>query len=1319
MAVSNDGHCYNKMLNESQRNHLIDLFDEGVKLGAEERATFVLRSCEDDPVIRDELAELLNVEQTRLDGFLTEPVAVVPQGLAAVMPLDTPAGGTSASNVSQGNVSESNGPHPHRPPHIDGYTDFEPIAVGGMGAVYRAQQLHPVRRTVAIKVIRIGMDSDTMLARFAAERQALALMSHPYIAAVHDAGTDAMGRPFIAMEFADGEAITDFCNREQLSLTKRLQLFAKVCHAVDHAHRRGVLHRDLKPSNVLVCRSADELHPKVIDFGIAKAIEGSLGEHSLHTQVGSFLGTPEYMSPEQLDGAAYSIDTRSDVYSLGVMLYELVSLSRPIDPDRLSEVGLLQLTKIIREEVPPKPSTRLRALLADETTAPQVVDSTRWLRRLHGDLDWIVMKALDKDPDQRYGSAHELASDLECYLTHMPVTAGPPSGLYRLRKFTRRYRVHVIAAMLVLLSLVIGLFGTVWFLFESQANERAAEQRARDAEGSRIAAQAVVVAADDPNLAMLLALEARQLTGDHSVDQTVLDVLPLQDMVGRFDHYDHAVRQALFLPDGRLLSRCFDSVVLLTDPDRGAVLRRFVGHEAVVTHIAVSPDANLLLTTCDDGTARVWDIETGACQHCFADHFGRVVDGAFSSDGRLLATAGSDGVVRLYDVGSGSLRHVLGDHENAVASISFDPSGRRLASQSCDRTTRIWDTATGGVELLIPPGDGENERSDHTMVRFSREGDRIVRVIDRGRDQWVMQCYTDAGDMLSEIDGAELFDGPLGDPLMVRLPGALGTVSLQTGQLIASKPMPAMRLLELRPEGKLAVAVDAKEDLCIVDLELGRVTRKLSGRSDKRWTYLDVAFHPDGQRFAVTGSLLRMWTWTPEFAPFRVSNEDSSGRTVSLAAAAEALALVEHPGEPTPSWSLWSLNQRRVLRHLQPEGVQSLRLSECATRLIGTTETAAADGGGARIRTEIFDLAGQKLHELAPAIETYRHVVSPDGRMQLIVTNAEPAEQIVSVFDMVSGEQRLTRTYSRVGYRFHSGAEHSLLTESFGGRSRTNVIDINTGRILFETVGPGSSAHYGAAVDPLGQRLLVVLGDLRARVYDLKSKDLGPIAEYAQIVRSNQYNCGFVAGGDLAWVSCANEVHLFESATGKTFAVLRLGGRAQFVVGASDGSELHTISNGAWQRWPLAPVASAQRLVRGSLSRRTLDLYRIGSTEEREARELQILRAKATPRSWAQLGEHALRNGDLDEAIRCYQQCSDLGPLIRQDLRRYLRLLELRCRRLAADDSAEDQRIADRNGAFTALQQALRCGVSADQLRDLPSIEAVRALPEFRGLIPE
>ena len=336
------------------------------------------------------------------------------------------------------------------------------LGEGGMGIVYEAEQTEPLRRRVALKLIRVGMDTGEVLARFEGERQALALMDHPAIARVLDAGATEQGRPFFAMELVPGEPITAFCDRERLTIRERLVLFAEVCRGVQHAHQKGVIHRDLKPSNILVVVRDGHPEPKIIDFGIAKASGGKLTLSRGLTRLGGWVGTPEYMSPEQAGGGEFDVDTRSDVYSLGVVLYELLVGSVPFGGvhDTASDVD--DVRRRIREEEPPRPSTRARTVSRGHSgpALARRLEPMALARVLRGDLDWITMKALEKDRGRRYASAAELAADLERYLDNRPVLAAPPTLRYQTAKFVRRHRAAVTAAVLVALALVAGIVGT-------------------------------------------------------------------------------------------------------------------------------------------------------------------------------------------------------------------------------------------------------------------------------------------------------------------------------------------------------------------------------------------------------------------------------------------------------------------------------------------------------------------------------------------------------------------------------------------------------------------------------------------------------------------------------------------------------------------------------------------------------------------------------------------------------------------------------------------------------------------------------------------
>ena len=337
------------------------------------------------------------------------------------------------------------------------YTLLEVLGEGGMGTVYRAGQTQPVKRQVALKLIKIGMDSRAVLARFDAERQALALMDHPNIARVYDGGSTEAGQPFFVMELVSGEPITEYCDRLRLPVRARLELFVAVCQAVQHAHQKGIIHRDLKPSNVMVTEVDGRPTPKVIDFGVAKATEFSLTDQSL-ADTGAIVGTPTYMSPEQADPSSMDIDTRTDVYALGVILYELLVGSPPIDAKQFKRGAILEMLRMVREVDPPRPSTKVSTSDAlPSISANRDIEPAHLKRALQGDLDWIVMMALEKDRTRRYETANGFAADIQRHLAHEPVVAAPPSRAYRLRKFVRKHRGAVIAASLVLLALLGGL----------------------------------------------------------------------------------------------------------------------------------------------------------------------------------------------------------------------------------------------------------------------------------------------------------------------------------------------------------------------------------------------------------------------------------------------------------------------------------------------------------------------------------------------------------------------------------------------------------------------------------------------------------------------------------------------------------------------------------------------------------------------------------------------------------------------------------------------------------------------------------------------
>ena len=370
------------------------------------------------------------------------------------------------------------------PGAIGPYRILRPLGEGGMGVVYLAEQEGPIHRRVAVKVIKLGMDTREVVARFETERQMLAMMSHPCIAKVFEAGATERGRPYFVMEYVDGARITEYSDRERLTIPERLRLFLQVCSAIQHAHQKGIIHRDLKPSNVLVEVQDGDPTPKVIDFGVAKATGPGLPDRTLLTRRGAWIGTPAYMSPEAAQGTTLEADSRTDIYALGVLLYELLCGTLPFDADRLLRATEEELRRILREEEPPPPSQRLGALGsgAGEVAAGRGTDAASLRRRLQGDLDWIVMRAMEKDRDRRYASASELAGDVLRHLSDQPVSAGPPGAAYRLGKLVRRHKLAVAAAAAVVLTLVLGIAGTSVGLLRARAAEQAARQEARTAQ---------------------------------------------------------------------------------------------------------------------------------------------------------------------------------------------------------------------------------------------------------------------------------------------------------------------------------------------------------------------------------------------------------------------------------------------------------------------------------------------------------------------------------------------------------------------------------------------------------------------------------------------------------------------------------------------------------------------------------------------------------------------------------------------------------------------------------------------------------------------
>lgn len=854
-----------------------------------ERSRFLEERCAGDDALRAQVEALL-ATSAKIGSFLNRP-AVVP---AITLAPQTPPSAAEAPGS-----------------RIGLYKLLQQIGEGGMGTVWMAEQFEPVRRTVAFKIVKAGLDSAQVVARFEAERQALALMDHPNIARVLDAGSTESGRPYFVMELVKGVPITRYCDTQRLTLRQRLELFIPVCQAIQHAHQKGIIHRDIKPSNVLIAPYDGKPVVKVIDFGIAKAMGQRLTEKTLFTEFGAVIGTLEYMSPEQAELNNQDVDTRSDVYSLGVLLYELLTGTTPLDMQRLRGAAFAALLMQIVEEEPPRPSTRISTSGPALATISQQrnTEPARLARLVRGELDWIVMKSLEKDRMRRYETATSLARDLERYLLDEPVEACPPSVSYRAIKLWRRNRGPVFAAGLVLLALVGGIIGTTWGLLRAE--------QARDAEAEqRLIAQVNEKDAQEEKSKAIEAALEEQRAKEEAINAKKAEASERQKAESERD----AKAKALVRADGLRLT-AQSSAELHTDPSLGLLLaieaanvspsketnealvaaldacyeeRTLLGHQGVVLSARFTPDGKRILSCAKDGTVCCWDAQTGK-QLWTTPDFGPLGGQFMSSvilspDGRYFAALYegaahaylrnnqqvryTDRVVRLWDAATGKQVCVLRGHKARVVAATFSADGKRLVTASLDKTARIWEVPSGKERTML-----KGHASGLFSARFSLDGRQVLTISSSAwtsgsapnEGQYSGPGAIDPEDIRMPAPGESLGGGwsggssgsnihNLDEKILARVwdaeTGAVQAEILKpTGFLRKSDEVPSFG--HFSPDGK-RVVLGFMDDAQVWEVAAGKMLFKLkhggmSGEDHAAWS-------PNGKRIAtIRGSYVSIW----------------------------------------------------------------------------------------------------------------------------------------------------------------------------------------------------------------------------------------------------------------------------------------------------------------------------------------------------------------------------------------------------------------------------------------------------------------------------
>jgi len=1058
------------------------------KKSEEERTAYLDAVCGDNPVLRARVEALLKAHDEAGD-FLEVPV-VDPSNTLVNSPLIEGPG-----------------------TKIGRYELLELIGEGGMGLVYLAQQKEPVKRKVALKIVKLGMETKQVVARFETERQTLAVLEHPNIAHVFDAGTTEAGRPYFVMEYVEGKSVTKYCDEWKLNIEQRLELFREICEGVHHAHQKGIIHRDIKPSNILVSINGDRAVPKIIDFGIAKAITQPLTEQTSFTKHGQLLGTPEYMSPEQAEMSYQDIDTRSDIYSLGVLLYELLAGATPFDAKRFREGEIGHIQKVICEEEPRTPSARLTSLgdkakIVAQSRRTQIITLTR---RLERELEWIPMKAMRKDRTRRYRSASELADDVQNYLTGMPLIAGPESTVYRARKFVRKHAGFVATAALVAVLIILSFIVSTAFSFraenarkkevtartKAERAEKVAEKQGKLAEKQRKLAEeqrklSVEQADKYRNLSYIhgVALaDAKYREGNLRNARQLLSSCPedlrnwewyrlnyvLDESIITFGHEGEEALAIAFSPDGKLIATGFVTITIW-DAATGTEIRTLKGHEAAVMSLEFSPDGERIISGSMDGLVKVWDVNTGEEIMTLEGHeAGKGVAAIdLSTDGRRIVSIDYDGIIKVWIANSGeelpTIKTTLGKGEYG-RTVALSPDGKRIIAGRKSKRVYEWDAATGEKLRTFRMQD-----QSVIIVEYSPDGKQIamgcgegmIKIVDTETEKETILTEGEGWDRSLVVslafspDGRRLISG--GYDRMVRVWDTNTGKELTT---LAGHPAPISQVV-FSPDGQLIASVAYGGQSRVWDPSEDRERKVLKGGHTD--LVRDLVFSPDGKRLisASMDKTIRMWDVSKGEVIHTFSGHEDS--IWSVAISPDGRHIVSGSGDKTIRiWDVGSGEQmRKITGH--DGAVFSVAFSPDSKRIIS---------GGKDKKIRIWNLpTGAELKNLSGHQESiYAVAYSPDGRR--IVSGGSG---MLKIWDVTTGEELRTLSGHKRSIRSISFTPNGKRIISGSYDATIRIWDATTGDELMILFGHNKNVE-AVAVSPDGKR--IVSGSfLTAKVWD-------------------------------------------------------------------------------------------------------------------------------------------------------------------------------------------------------------------------------------------